>query len=104
MIRIVIAPVARDDLKHIWHYLANEVSLSLADRIREKLLATFDTLGRHPGIGHKREDLTSLPVRFYSVYQYLVIYSYDSETLRILSIIHGKRDVATLLTERFAKE
>jgi plasmid stabilization system protein ParE len=102
VIRVVIAPEARDDLKHIWHYLANEVSLNLADRIREKLLAAFDTLARHSGIGHKREDLTSLPVRFYSVYQYLVIYSYDSETLQILSVIHGKRDVATLLAERFA--
>ena len=104
MIRVVIAPEAREDLKHIWRYLANEASLGTADRVREKVLATFDTLARHPGIGHKREDLTALAVRFYAVYQYLVIYSYDSEALRILSVIHGKRDVATLLEERFAQE
>ena len=68
MIRVVIAPEAREDLKHIWRYLANEASLNLADRARERLLAKFDRLAQHPGIGHKREDLTSLPVRFYSVY------------------------------------
>jgi plasmid stabilization system protein ParE len=56
MIRVVIAPGAREDLKHIWRYLANEASLNIADQAREKVLATFDTLARHPGIGHERED------------------------------------------------
>jgi plasmid stabilization system protein ParE len=97
-------PTGPRRLKQIWRYLAQEASVPLADRIREKLLASFATLGRHPRIGHKREDLTSLPVRFYSVYQYMIIYSYDSDTVRILSVIHGKRDLATLLAERFAQE
>ena len=30
------------------------------------------------GIGHTREDLTSRPVKFWSVYSYLVVY--DPET------------------------
>jgi hypothetical protein len=32
----------------------------------------------------------------------MVIDSYDSEALRILGFIHGKRDVATLMAVRFA--
>ena len=102
MIRVVVAPEARDDLKQIWRYLAQEASVPIADRIREKLLASFTMLARNPGIGHKREDLTVLAVLFYRVYQYMVIYSYDSEALRILGVIHGKRDVATLMAGRFA--
>ncbi len=104
MIRIEVAPQAREDLKRIWRYLANEASLDIADRVRGKVLATFETLARDPRIDHKREDLTSLKVNFYSFYQLMVIYSYDPETLRILGVIHGKRDVATLLAERFAEK
>jgi plasmid stabilization system protein ParE len=64
VIRVVVAPEARDDLKQIWRYLAQEVGVPVADRIREKLLASFTMLARHPGIGHKREDPTALKVLF----------------------------------------
>jgi len=67
---VVIAAEALDDLRGLWRDLANEVGMNLADRIREKLLAASDRVARHSGIGRKRRDLTSLAVRFYSVYRH----------------------------------
>ncbi len=47
-------------------------------------------------MGHGRQDLTSRDVRFWRVHSYLVIYR-SSTPLRIVRIIHGKRDVSKLL-------
>jgi plasmid stabilization system protein ParE len=49
-----------------------------------------------PGMGHKRADLTPRDVLFWPVHSYLVIYC-ASKPLRIVRVIHGKRDVKRLL-------
>lgn len=60
------------DLNSIWDYIAAD-SLDAADRWIEKLYAAFEALGRNPGLGHKREDLTRQPVLFFPVGSYLII-------------------------------
>jgi plasmid stabilization system protein ParE len=50
-----------------------------------------------PQMGHKREDLTDRPVRFWSVFSYLVVYDPVSSPLAVIAILHGARDVEELL-------
>ena len=45
-----------------------------ADRWIEKLFDAFDALGRMPGMGHRREDLTPYQVVFRPVGAYLIVY------------------------------
>lgn len=52
-----------------------------------------------PRIGHKRDDLTQRNVLFWRLHSYLIIYK-DSKPLRIVRIIHGKRDVKSILKNR----
>ena len=47
-------------------------------------------------MGHRRPDLTGHDVLFWRVHTYLVIYRI-SEPLRIVRVIHAKRDVKKLL-------
>jgi plasmid stabilization system protein ParE len=56
----------------------------------------FRRLADSPGIGHMREDLTSREVLFWPLHSYLIVYR-DSNPLRIVRIIHGKRDVKKIL-------
>ena len=55
----------------LWNYIAQD-SVDAADRLTAKLLDSFETLARHPGLGNKREDLTNYPVLFWPVGSYLV--------------------------------
>jgi len=48
------------------------------------------------GMGHKRSDLTHRNVLFWRLHSYLIIYR-SSQPLRIVRIIHAKRDVKRLL-------
>ena len=53
-----------------------------------------------PGIGHWRHDLTDEPVKFFSVYSYLIVYRPNTEPLQVIAILHGRRDIERLLRER----
>jgi len=57
----VLGSDASLDLDDIWEYIAAD-SIDAADRWIGKLFDAFEALGRTPGMGHKREDLTWHPV------------------------------------------
>jgi antitoxin ParD1/3/4/toxin ParE1/3/4 len=51
-----------------------------------------------PDLGHFRRDLTDKPLRFFPVRgTYLIVYDPASEPLAVLRVIHGARDVLSLL-------
>ena len=56
-------------------------------------------LASQPGIGHVSEDLTSRPLKFWSVYSYLVVYDPTRDPLTIVAVLHNARDVAQILKE-----
>jgi plasmid stabilization system protein ParE len=84
----------------IWRYLKNESSETTADRVESVIRSKFIHLAEFPNTGHWRRDLTDAPVRFFSVYSYLIVYRPETRPLQIVSILHGSRDVATILTKR----
>ena len=76
-----------------------ESSVEAALKIYDALEEAFALLAQNPAIGHLREDLTDRPVKFWPVFSYYVIYDpASSNPLEILSVVHGARDVARLLT------
>jgi plasmid stabilization system protein ParE len=95
----LVAPEAEDDLRQIWRYLLGEAGLALANRIQGELVDAFEGLADFPGKGHKRPDLTSRDVLFFSVYQYMIVYR-RAALVEIVAVLHGKRDVKRLLKTR----
>lgn len=71
----ILSPDAETDIFEIWAYLAEQAGVALADQIEAELFDDFSRLACSPGIGHRRQDLTNLPVYFYRAfpYQYLII-------------------------------
>lgn len=95
----VVAPDAEGDLKQIWRYLLGEAGLAVANQIQGELVEAFESLADVPGSGHRRPDLTSRDVLFFSVYQYMIVYR-RAAVLEIVAVLHGKRDVKRLLKAR----
>jgi plasmid stabilization system protein ParE len=73
MNRYILSTDADLDLDEIWEYIAAD-SIDNADSWISKLFDAFESLAGNPGLGHKREDLTSLPVLFWPVGSYLITY------------------------------
>jgi plasmid stabilization system protein ParE len=95
-------PEAYDDLAEIASYIAED-SLDAALRVIDKIFDVFDDLVRVPGQGHRRPDLTSKPLRFARIYDYLIVYAPDERPLWIVGVIHGRRNprlIAAILRGR----
>ncbi len=69
----VLSVDADFDPDDIWEYIAAD-NIEDADRWTGKPFDAFEALGKTPGMGHRREDLTSHRVLFWPVGAYLVIY------------------------------
>ncbi len=89
------------DLEEIWDFIAAD-NLSAADRWSAKLLQACATLGKNPGLGHKRSDLTALPILFWPVGSYLILYRIQNATVEILAVTLGERDIPTVLSQRLS--
>jgi len=59
-------PQATEDLDAIWWFIAEE-NRDAAEWVELEIVATCGRLAKHPRIGTKRLDITTLPVRFWTV-------------------------------------
>jgi toxin ParE1/3/4 len=84
-------PQASLDLDGIWEFIA-EANLDAADRVIADILAALDKLVPFPNQGHRRPDLTSRPLRFILVHEYLIAYTPDEKPLWIVAVMHGRRN------------
>ena len=96
MNRFVLTPTADQDLNEIWDYIASD-NIEAADRVINALEAAFRRLADRPKLGHYREDLADKRHRFDSVYSYLIVYRWEERPLQIIRVIHGARDLPSLL-------
>lgn len=99
MRKYVLGAAAELDLDAIWEYIAED-SVDAADRWIGKLFDAFEALAQAPGMGHKREDLTSYPVLFWPVGAYLILYRVRSEWIEIVAVTQGARDIPAFLRGR----
>ena len=102
MSKYVLSRAADRDLDGIWNYIS-EASVDAADRLITRLLDSFEVLAQHPGMGHRRPDLTDYPLLFWPVEKYLVIYRGERTPLEIVAVVYGMRDVPALIHGRAVK-
>ena len=89
---------AEADVDAITDFIAAD-NIDAAVKVVLALEDAFVLLAARPGIGHARADLTDRPLKFWSVYSYLVVYDPASDPLTIVAVLHGARDVAQRLKE-----
>lgn len=96
-------PAALSDLDDIWEFISAD-NPDAADRVISEILSTIGNLVRFPGRGHRRPDLTSRPLRFALVQEYLIAYAPDEEPLWVVAVIHGRRSPRTMAAALRARE
>ncbi|MEP6714917.1 MAG: type II toxin-antitoxin system RelE/ParE family toxin [Terriglobia bacterium] len=94
-----VSTEAQNDLFEVWRRIAGD-SVRLADRIDTEFRELFASLGRAPGQGHSRDDLTSRPVLFFPLYSFLVVYQPGARHIRIMAVLRGRRNIRRILKER----
>jgi plasmid stabilization system protein ParE len=94
-----LSPEALDDLQLIQDFIAVD-NAEAAERLIDQFFEAFEQLAAWPKTGHARADLTSKSVRFWPVGAYLVVYREYSNSIQIVAVLHGARDVPSILDAR----
>jgi plasmid stabilization system protein ParE len=97
-----LLPGAAQDITEIWEFIAEDSPLS-AKRVREDILEAIRKLVAFPHQGHKRSDLTSRPLRFHVVHDFLIAYAPHEKPIVVIAVVHGRRSprvVAAILRGR----
>jgi toxin ParE1/3/4 len=95
-------PSAISDLEEIWEFIAVD-SPDAGDRVIEEIHEAIRGLVPFPESGHKRSDLTSRPLRFQVVRDFLIAYAGDEKPLVVIGVLHGRRNprvIAVMLRDR----
>jgi toxin ParE1/3/4 len=83
-------PAAFTDLDDIRDYIAQD-NPDAADRVIVDIFDAIRALVSFPHQGHKRTDLTSRPLRFTLLREYLIAYAPDEKPLWVVAVMHGRR-------------
>jgi plasmid stabilization system protein ParE len=62
-----------------------------ADRVVTAIFDRIRALVGLPHQGYRRPDLTSRPLRFALVFEYVIAYAPEKTPLRVLAVFHGRR-------------
>jgi antitoxin ParD1/3/4 len=99
MTRYHFSELAAEDLSEIWTFIAND-NRDAADRVAAAIYAACDFLADRPEAGQEREDLTSLPLRFWLLQayrNYWIVCDPAAKPIQIIRILHGAREISTML-------
>jgi toxin ParE1/3/4 len=89
---------AKRDLKQIHDYIAKD-SKYYAKKVAQNIVAATEELVEFPKTGRIVPEIGEINVRELFVYSYRLIYEISTDRIKILAIIHGKRDFFNLLIE-----
>ncbi|MDQ6706466.1 MAG: type II toxin-antitoxin system RelE/ParE family toxin [Acidobacteriota bacterium] len=98
----ILHPEAFTDLDDIWEFIAQD-NQDAADRVREEIYKIIGALVPFPQKGHRRPDLTTRPLRFTTVRDFLIACAPDEKPLLVIAVIHGSRHprvMAAILRDR----
>lgn len=100
--RFVLHPEAAQDILEIWEFIAVD-NPAVARRVSEEIFESIQSLVKFRYQGHRRLDLTSSPLRFQIVREYLIAYAPETEPLAVIAVLNGRRNprvIAAILRSR----
>jgi toxin ParE1/3/4 len=92
-----ISEQAESDLDDAWDYLAQR-SEAAADRLLDSILQRSRLHAQFPLMGRPREDLAP-GLRSFVVAPYVVFYRPFADTIEVVRVLHGARDVDSIMKE-----
>jgi toxin ParE1/3/4 len=95
-------PEAFNDIDDIREYIASD-NPDAADRVVTEVFNAIRSLVAFPHQDYRRRNLTSRPLRFKLIREYVIAYAPDKIPLWVVAVFHGRRSpavIAAILRDR----
>lgn len=89
---------AEADLREIWYGVASNRNERAADRVTARILDKCRAHAGFPETGRSREDIGP-GLRSFPVAPYVVFFRPLGDTIGIVRVLHGRRDVGRLMRD-----
>jgi len=99
MARVVVTESADADIAEIDAYLSLHAGRRVALRYLDDFDAFYERLAKFPDMGPTRSDLGA-HIRVWSIHPFVIIYRHIADTVEILRVLHGKRDITSQVMTR----
>ncbi len=98
MATAALSPRARQDLLDAARWIARDNQIA-AQGLRRAVVEAAQRIGAHPAVGSVRPELADEPVRFLTLvgFPYLIVYDSGRDPPLILRMLHGARDLPSVL-------
>lgn len=87
--------LAEQDYREIWRYIAAD-SPDAADRLLLRIDSKLELYAQNPRMGKARDNLAT-GLRSFPVGKYLVFYRAAPDGIELVRVLHGARDLKTLI-------
>ncbi|KYC37847.1 plasmid stabilization protein [Scytonema hofmannii PCC 7110] len=94
MSRVIRTPLAKNDLKEIWNYIA-DYSEERADSLLRVLDEKMQKLAQFPLMGKERAEILD-GLRSFPVNNYIIFYRPIDKGIEVIRVLHGARDIESL--------
>jgi toxin ParE1/3/4 len=104
--KVIIDPLAKQDLKEIFIYVAANDNLGSANTLLDKLEETCYKLEEYPERGHIPQELKRTGIKRYLEIHYKpyrIIYEIEKGLVYIHTVLDGRRYIQEILSERLLR-
>ncbi len=99
MAQFSVTAIAERDVRDILTGLAKRAGYSIASRYTEEFKAAYRAIAQSPGTGPPRPALGP-NTRIKTVYPYVIIYNHEADTVTVLRVLDGRRNITRALIRR----
>ena len=96
--RVVLRPLAEQDIAEIWADGADRWGIAQADKYFDGMMDLFDLLSAQPEIARLRQKFIP-PVRLHIYGSHIAIFETIDGGVAIIRVLHQRRDILALLGE-----
>src|SRR6185436_18880091 len=93
--KVVWTAPAVDDLRELHAYIARDSDM-YASGFVERIIVAAERLVQHPKFGRVLPETSDEQIRELLFQKYRIVYRIESDSIAILAVIHGARDLGDL--------
>lgn len=104
--KVLIDPLAKQDMKEIFLYVAFNDSISSADKLLDAIETTITKLEEYSERGHIPQELRQTGIKRYLEIHYKpyrIIYEIENNLIYVHCVLDERRNIQEVLGERFLR-